>query len=204
MAGGTVLSGERTGNAASTRSTNLVRCAPSLPLTDPSYRSYGKKKGTGGPQTDCSFFPGIPGPRKVRTGVCSPVISMAPGVWSVCRKARAFAAAGFWRRTSTWLPNKVAQCSSTEDTFEPNYLCVPLFIPCKLRYASWAVQGMVVTGNFRSAPDKWCSCLTVANVHINNKCAKRRSVCIAWLLLIRDLCLKLGAVLLTLRFQQGC
>ena len=53
-----------------------------------------------------------------------------------------------------------------KDTFEPNYSCLPLFIPCKLRYASWAVEGMGVTGNFRSAPDKWCSYFTVATLHL--------------------------------------
>ena len=51
--------------------------------------------------------------------------------------------------------------------------------------------------------DKSCSYLTVANVHINNECAQRRSVCIALLLLIRDLCLKLGAVVLTSDFNKG-
>ena len=124
MAGGTVLSGEQTGNAASTRSTNLVRCDPSLPLTDPSSWCYGKTKGTGGPQTDRSFFPGIPDPREVRTRVCWPVISMALGMWSVCRKARTVATTT--RRTSTWLPNTAAQCSSNKDTFEPNSDLHPL------------------------------------------------------------------------------
>ena len=64
------------------------------------------------------------------------------------------------------------------------------------RYSSWAIEGMVVTGIFRRAPDPSCSYFTVANIHINNDCAYRRSVCIALLLLVRDLCLKLGAVLL--------
>ena len=44
---------------------------------------------------------------------------------------------------------------------------------------------------FRRAPDPLCSCFTVANFHIHNECAKRRFVCIALLLLIRDLCSKL-------------
>ena len=51
-------------------------------------------------------------------------------------------------------------------------------------------------------PDKSCPYFTVANVHINNECAKRRSVCIALLLLIRDLCLKLGGVVLTGDFNK--
>ena len=62
---------------------------------------------------------------------------------------------------------------------------------------------MVVTGKFRKAPDPSSSCFTVANIHINKECAKRRSVCIALLLLVRDLCLKLGAVVLTGDFNKG-
>ena len=44
-------------------------------------------------------------------------------------------------------------------------------------------------------PDTSCSHFTVANIHI--ECAKRRSVCVALLLRIRDLCAKLSAVILT-------
>ena len=84
-----------------------------------------------------------------------------------------------------------------KDTFARDFTWTPIQAPCSLRYSSRAVEGMGVTGKFRRAPDPSCSCFTVANVHINNKCAKRRSVCIALLLLIRDLCVKLGAVILT-------
>ena len=62
---------------------------------------------------------------------------------------------------------------------------------------------MVVTGKFRRAPDQSGSYFTVANVHINNECAKRRSVCIAFLLLICDLCIKLGVVTLTGDFSKA-
>ena len=48
-------------------------------------------------------------------------------------------------------------------------------VPCTCSYSSWAVEGMVVTGKFRRAPDPSCSYVTVANVHFNNQCAKRRS-----------------------------
>ena len=82
-----------------------------------------------------------------------------------------------------------------KDTFEPNFLCVQLLVLCKLRYATWVVEGMVVVGKFRRAPDKSCPHFTIANIRINNECAKRRSVSIALLLLIRDLCLKVGVVL---------
>ena len=56
---------------------------------------------------------------------------------------------------------------------------------------------------FRRLPDQSCSYFTVANIHINNECAKRRSVCIALLLLIRNLCMKLGAVFVTGDFNEG-
>ena len=82
-------------------------------------------------------------------------------------------------------------------TSEREYTCTPIQVPCSLRYSSWAVEGMVVTGKFHRAPDPSCSHFTVANIHINNECAKRRSVCIVLLLLILDLCMKLGAVILT-------
>ena len=62
---------------------------------------------------------------------------------------------------------------------------------------------MVVVGKFRRASDPSCSHFTVANVHINNECAKRRSVCIALLLFIRDLSMQLGAVILTGDFKKG-
>ena len=89
-----------------------------------------------------------------------------------------------------------------KDTFTRDFSCTPIRVPCSLRQSTWAVEGMVVTGKFRTAPDQSCSHFTVANVHINNECARRRSVCIALLLLICDLCMKLGAVILTGDFNK--
>ena len=89
------------------------------------------------------------------------------------------------------------------DTFTRDFPCTPIHVVCSPRYSSWAVEGMVVTGKFRRASDPSCSHFTVANVHINNECAKRRSVCIALLLLIRDLRMELGAVILTSDFKKG-
>ena len=66
----------------------------------------------------------------------------------------------------------------------------------------WAVDGMVVTGKFRTAPDPSCSHFTVANIHINKECAKQRYVYIALLFLIRDLCSKHSAVILTCDFNK--
>ena len=62
---------------------------------------------------------------------------------------------------------------------------------------------MVLTRRFRRAPDQSCSYFTVVNIHINNECTKRSSVCTALLLLIRDLCMKLGAVILTGDFNRA-
>ena len=90
-----------------------------------------------------------------------------------------------------------------KDTFTRDLSCTPIQVPCLLRYSSWAVEGMVVTGKFRKAPDPSCAYLTVANVHIKNEWAKRRSVCIDLLVLIRDICMKLGAAILTGDFNKG-
>ena len=64
-------------------------------------------------------------------------------------------------------------------------------------------EGIVVTGKFRRAPDPSCSYFTVANIHTHSECAGRRTVCIALLLLVRDLCLKLGEVILPSDFNKG-
>ena len=114
-----------------------------------------------------------------------------------------FATTSLCRTISTWSPSTTALFSSTRDTFVPRHTCVQLFMPCKREYSTWAVEGMIVTGRFRRAPDKSCSYFTVANIHINEECARRRSICIARLLLIRDLCMKLGAVVLTGDFNKA-
>ena len=90
-----------------------------------------------------------------------------------------------------------------KDTFTRDFTSTPIHVPCSLRYSKWAVEGMVVTGKFRRAPDPSCFYFTVANIQTNNQCAKRRSVCIALLLVIHDLCLKLGAVVLTCDFNNA-
>ena len=60
-----------------------------------------------------------------------------------------------------------------KNTFASDFSRTPLQIPCTHTYASWTVEGMVVTGKFRRAPDPSCSFFTIANVQINNECAKR-------------------------------
>ena len=100
-----------------------------------------------------------------------------------------------------------------KDTFEPRYSCTPeelLFVllnKLKSPTSSSTLRGLsrawLLLASSAGPPDKSCSHFTVANVHINNECGKRRSVCIGLLLLIRDLCLKLGAVVLTGDFHKG-
>ena len=106
------------------------------------------------------------------------------------------------RRTSTWSPGTTVPYSLMRipsSTTSP----VPRFsFHCSLRYETWAVEGMAVTRRFLRAPDQSC-CIAVSNIHFNTECAKRRSVCSALLLLIRDLCLKFGAVVLTGDFNKA-
>ena len=68
------------------------------------------------------------------------------------------------------------------------------FVGCRRNGSCWQV---------RRAPDQSCFHFTVANVHMNNACAKRRSMCTALLLLIRLLCMKLGAVILAVEFKKA-
>ena len=117
-------------------------------------------RGTKGRQSEYSFFPGISDPFGVRTRACWQVISTARGMWSVCRKAPAFCNDKCLQDNFYVVTLHGCAVLLNKDTFEPNYSCVPIFIPCKLRYASWAVEGTVVTGNFRRAPDKLCSYFT--------------------------------------------
>ena len=88
-----------------------------------------------------------------------------------------------------------------KDTFEDDYTCTPIQVPCNQRYSSWALDGMVVSGKFGRPLDLTCRFSTVATVHINNECAARRSVRVALLLLPRDLCLKQGRVPLVAEHQ---
>ena len=102
-----------------------------------------------------------------------------------------------------WSPNTIAPCSSTRipsNTTSP-VARFEFHVRCVTRHG--LLEGMAVTGKFRRAPDQSCSYCTIANVHINNECAKRTSVCIALLLLVRDFWFKLGAVVLTGDFHKA-
>ena len=89
-----------------------------------------------------------------------------------------------------------------KDTFERDHMSTPIQGSVTHRCSSWALKGVVVTGKSRMTPDQSCSYFSVTNIHINNESAKRRSVCIA-LLVLRDLYLKLRAVVLTEDFNKG-
>ena len=56
-----------------------------------------------------------------------------------------------------------------QDTFEDDYTCTPIQVPCNHRNSSWALEGMVVSGKFGRHLDPTCRFSTVANVHINNE-----------------------------------
>ena len=187
----------------STRITNLVRCAPSLLTTDPWCRRYGKTKGTGGRQTGNSPFLGILDPHEVRSRVCWQAISTALGMWSACRKARAFATTSLWRRTLTCSPNTATLCSSTRTPSSPTTRAC--------RSSSLASSGMP-HGPSRA----WLLLATSAELptsrallhssqdHISNECAKRRSVCIVLLLLDPPLVSQARRSCAYRRQQQGC
>ena len=49
-----------------------------------------------------------------------------------------------------------------KDTLERDYTCTPIQVLCSLTYSSWAVEGMVVTGKLRRAPDPSCSYFTLS------------------------------------------
>ena len=151
------------------------------------------------------------------------------GMWSACRKGPASSPMVPWRRNFTWPPSTTALFSSTRTPLTVARRARRFKFPA--RTGILPELGTVVTGKFRRppdpacqyftvanvhvnnvfakkairgrAPDPSCSYFTVANVHINSECAKRRSVCIALLLLVRDLCLKLGEVVLTDDFNKG-
>ena len=65
-------------------------------------------------------------------------------------------------------------------------MCTPIDVHSSFRHTSWAFDGMVVRGKFRRATDPSCSYFMVADVHINNDCAKQRRCGAPW------------------RFQQSC
>ena len=91
------------------------------------------------------------------------------------------------RRTSTSPPSTIAPYSSTRILLRVTSRARRFTSLARTGRPHWAVDGMVVTGKIRRAPDPSCSYYTVANIHINKECAKRRSVCSALLCLIRGL-----------------
>ena len=83
-----------------------------------------------------------------------------------------------------------------KDTFERDYTCTPI----QVRGPSRAWLSLASSAEH---PDPSGSHFTVANIHTNNECGEQRSVCLALFLLVRDLCLKLGAVVLTGNFSKA-
>ena len=85
-----------------------------------------------------------------------------------------------------------------KDTFEYDTSCTPCLIPCSLRHASWALEGMAVTSKFRRALDSRALILlsqtstSITNALKDVRCASRCCCC-----------LKLGAVVLTGEFNKA-
>ena len=84
-----------------------------------------------------------------------------------------------------------------KDAFARDFSCTRVQVPCSLSYSSWAVEGVVVTASSEGHPTSRSPSSTSPTLHSSKECAKRWSLCIALLLLIRDMCMKLGAVILT-------
>ena len=96
------------------------------------------------------------------------------------------------RRTSTWSPSTTVPYSSRRT-------------PSSTTSLVHRFKSHVLCGTRHGLLKAWWSCsyFTIVNIHINNERAERRSVCIALLLLVGDLCLKLGAVVLTGDFNKA-
>ena len=106
------------------------------------------------------------------------------------------------RRTSTSPPSANELDSSTRILLRVTSRARRFTSLARTGMPHWAVEGMVVSGKCRRAPDPSCSHFTVASIHIDKECAKRRSVCIAFLCLIRDLSSKLSAAIVTCDFDK--
>ena len=163
---------------------------------------YALTKTTDGRLTSCSPCRGTPALQGSPAFVRGLVTSTGRGTLFAYKKGKVLSPVALWRRISTCSLNTTALYSSTRTLLSATTRARRSRARGH-RYSLWAFEGKVVTGKFRRAPDPSCSCFKVANIHINNGCAKRRSVCIALLLLIHELCLTLGAVVLTGDFNKG-
>ena len=179
--------------------------------------------------TGSKSFRGTLDRREVLTIARWQVTSMSLGMWPACRKGPASSPMVPWRRTFTWAPSTTALSPQQGHLWQwPHVHADSSSLHAQVFFLGWArsspanfaslLTRHVSTSQFQMctsitclqkkairgrAPDPSCSYFTVANVHFNSECAKRRSVCIALLLLVRDLCLKLDEVVLTDDFNKG-
>ena len=65
-----------------------------------------------------------------------------------------------------------------------------------------ALEGIVVNDRFRRPVDGGCHHFSILNVHANNKCAARRSICANFLLLLRSWCAQEGVTSLAGEFNK--
>ena len=102
-----------------------------------------------------------------------------------------------------WPPSKVAQSSSTRTPSSPTArVCRSLSLA-----SSGALLGpsraWLLLASSAELPTSRAPTSRSPKSISNNECAKRSSVCIALLLLIRDVCFKRGAVVLTGDFNKS-
>ena len=97
-------------------------------------------------------------------------LSWNPG--PACGSDPSLLAGGVWlchrQLPATWSSTRIPlSTTSHEHRFRFHVRCV----------TRRGLEGMAHTDKFRRAPDQSCSYFTIANIHINNECAKRLSLC---------------------------
>ena len=109
---------------------------------------------SGGRRISCNSSRGTPAPQEGRTRKRVDPRTLASHLDGPWRVVCVQEGAGFVTDRSL-AENFYCAVLLNKDTFERGHTCAPIQVPCSLRYSSWAVEGMVVTGKFRRAP----SCL---------------------------------------------
>ena len=88
-----------------------------------------------------------------------------------------------------------SRCTPQQGCFRARLLyAVSVFFFCSFRSTSRTVESMVVTASSDEHPTSRSPSVTSPTLHSSDESAKRSSVCIALLLLIRDLFVERGAV----------
>ena len=127
------------------------------------------------------------------------------GPWHIIciQEGAGFVTGNSLERTSTSPPSTTAPCSSTRTPSRGTF-CARR---CRFRVRTPTSHGrskvwMSLTSS-AELPTLRVHIFTIANIVVNNEWAKRQSVCIALLLLIRDLCSERCAVVLSGEFNKA-